>query len=176
MILKLMDGLVVEDRTGSWLSKRWRHALLALPEDNGQALIEFAFVAPLFLVVVTGIFMFGIAFNNWEVMTEATNVGARTVAISRGQTLDPCQTAVLAIEAASPNLKPSSLTFSFSFNGVAYSGTSCSSSSSTTGAAGNLLQGQTAQVNVTYPCNLQLYKTNYAPSCFLHAQTTELVQ
>lgn len=164
----------------SWRSKngraKERPAIAALAEDSGQSLIEFALVLPLFMTVLLGMFAFGIAFNNWERMTEATSIGARTVAISRGQTLDPCQTAVQAIEAAAPNLTPDNLTFSFSFNGVSYAGTSCGSSSSTTGAAGNLVQGQTAELTVTYPCSLMILNSNFAPSCTLHAQTTELVQ
>ena len=176
MTLKLEGGLVVEDLTSSGMSERLRDAVIALPEDCGQSLVEFALIVPLFLIIVTGIFTFGIAFNNWEMMTEATSVGGRAVAISRGQTLDPCQTAAQAIEAAAPSLNPASLTFSFSFNGIAASGASCSSSSSTTGPAGNLVQGSTAQVNVTYPCSLKVFRTNYASSCLLHAQTTELVQ
>ena len=147
-----------------------------IADEDGQSLLEFAFVLPVFLIVVTGIFTFGVAFNNWLMMTEATSAGARSVAISRGQTLDPCQTAVQAFEGAAPNLNPANLTFSFLFNGIAASGVSCSSSSSTTGYAGDLVQGQNVQVNVSYPCNLQVFRTNYIANCQLHAQTTELIQ
>ncbi len=176
MILEVKDGQVIEVVAAKGVRARLKRALMALPDEAGQSLIEFAMVAPVFLTIVLGIFAFGIGFNNWEELTEATNVGARAVAISRSQTLDPCNTAVTAIQAAAPGLDPTKLVFTFSFNGVSYSGVSCSSSASTTGAAANLVQGSTAQLNVTYPCNLLIYKTNYASSCLLHAQTTELVQ
>ena len=175
MMMDLKDGLLVHD-VGTSFRRRLKHVLMALPEDKGQSLIEFALVVPIFLMIVLGIFSFGIAFNNWEVMTEAANVGGRVLAISRNGTLDPCHDAVQAIESAAPTLVPANLTFSFNFNGVAYSGVSCASASTSSGASGNLVQGQTAQLNVTYPCNLVIYKTNYASSCVLHAQTTELVQ
>jgi Flp pilus assembly protein TadG len=175
MVLRVEDGVVVEDATAIGVYERFG-VLITLAEEAGQSMVEFALIVPLFLIIVTGIFAFGLAFNNWEMMTEATSVGARAIAISRGQTLDPCQTAAQAIEAAAPSLNASSLTFSFSFNGVPASGATCSSSSTSTGAAGNLLQGSTAQVSVTYPCALKVFRTDYAASCLLHAQTTELVQ
>jgi hypothetical protein len=66
--------------------------------------------------------------------------------------------------------------FSFVLNGVSYSGTTCSSSSNTTGAAANLVQGANATVIVSYPCVLKVYGANYAPTCNLHTQMTEYVQ
>ena len=68
------------------------------------------------------------------------------------------------------------MTFKLVLNGNTYTGTSCSSSSSTTGAAGNLVQAKAAQVTVTYPCNLAVYGRNYFPGCTFTAQTTEIVQ
>jgi hypothetical protein len=109
-------------------------------------------------------------------LTEATSVGARTLAISRGETTDPCATAASAVYAAAPLLIPANLSFTFVLNGVSYAGASCNSGSSTTGAAGNLVQGANAVVKVTYPCSLAVYGANYAPSCSLQAQITELVQ
>jgi hypothetical protein len=109
-------------------------------------------------------------------LTEATSIGARTLAISRGATTDPCATASSAVIAAAPLLAPASLSFTFVLNGASYTGTSCSSGSSTTGAAANLVQGANAIVTVTYPCSLIVYGANYAPHCSLQAQMTELIQ
>jgi Flp pilus assembly protein TadG len=144
--------------------------------EEGQAMVEVALVLPLLLLVLTGIFAFGLAFNNYILLTEATTIGARTLAISRGATTDPCATASSAVIAAAPLLTPANLTFSFSLNGVSYTGTSCSSGSSTTGAAANLVQGANAMVTVTYPCSLVVYGGNYAPQCSLQAKMTELIQ
>jgi len=144
--------------------------------EEGGALVEMAMVLPMLMLIVTGIFAFGIALNNYLQLTDAVDTGARLLAISRGQTTDPCASVVSAIERGAPFLKPASLSFTFVLNGTSYSGTSCSSSSTTTGAAGNLVQGTSAQVTVTYPCNLAVYGTNYAPHCTMVAQTTELVQ
>lgn len=144
--------------------------------DEGQSLIEFALVLPVFMLMVTGIFVFGIAYNNWLVLTDATSLGGRTVAISRGNTLDPCATAASAISSASPGLNSSLITYSFVINGTSYSGSSCSSSSTTQGAAGNLIQGGTITLNVSYPCSMVVYGKNLVPNCTLRAVVTELVQ
>ena len=148
-----------------------------LREDHdGQSLIESALIFPVLLLIVTGVLAFGLAFNNYIALTNAVGVGARQLAISRGQTLDPCSTASTAISGAAPLLKSSSISYTFTLNGTGYTGTSCSSSSSTTGAAGNLVQGKGATVAVTYPCSLVVYKINLVPGCTLNAQITELVQ
>jgi hypothetical protein len=83
-----------------------------------------------------------------------------------------------AVYHAAPLLKPGSLTFLLTLNGNTYAGASCSNpgNSTTQGAAGNLVQGTGAKVTATYPCNLSVYGVNYAPSCTMTAQTTELIQ
>jgi Flp pilus assembly protein TadG len=155
--------------------KTGSHSPSIYPDDNGQSLVEFALTLPVLLLVLTGITTFGLAMNNYLMLTEATSVGARQIAVSRAQTLDPCSVASAAVYAAAPSFNQSKFTFTFTFNGVNYSGASCASSSPTTGAAGNLKQGMPATVNVTYPCSLIAYKYNFG-TCNLQAQTTEVVQ
>jgi Flp pilus assembly protein TadG len=148
--------------------------------NEGGALVEFAVVLPILLLTLMGIFTFGIAMNNYNELTESVNNGARLLAISRGLTSDPCATTVAAIYAAAPSLpqldstgKLQLFTFSFVLNGTSYPNkTSC------TAGVANLMQGQghAAEVTVTYPCNLSVYGTNFAPNCKLQAQTTELIQ
>jgi Flp pilus assembly protein TadG len=144
--------------------------------EAGQSLIEFALCLPPLFLLMTGIFAFGIAIGNYVTLTNGTSEAAMQLGISRGQTLDPCAIVSAAVYAAAPSLKQSSLTFAYVLNGTPYSGTTCSSVSTTTGAAGNLVQGKTAQVTVTYPCTLKLYNANNFPNCVLTAKTTELVQ
>jgi Flp pilus assembly protein TadG len=128
------------------------------------------------LLIVTGIFVFGVALSHYLMLVNALDIGARQLAISRQQTTDPCAQFVATFEAAAPSLTPASLTFAYTLNGTAYSGTSCSSGSTTTGAAGNLVQGTSAQVTVTYPCSLAVYGINLVPSCTEVGITTELIQ
>jgi len=156
---------------------RWAHkprlarlrALLHAGE-GGNALIEFAMVLPMMLILTTGILMFGIAMNNYLALTNAVSMNA-------GLTLDPCSVAAQSIIAASPGLNPSSLKFTYTFNGVGASGSSCPSQSVSSGAAGNLSSGSTVTVTATYPLNLSIYGTNYSASnAVLTATSTELVQ
>ena len=141
--------------------------------DEGQSLLEFALCAPILLIVVTGITTFGFTLNNYLVMTNAVNTSAQLLAIIRSSTTitDPCAAAVTAFQNAAPILKTSSLSYSFVLNGTAFTNkTSC------TAGAANLVQGQSAQMTVTYPCNLAVYGANLLPSCYLRVQTTEIVQ
>jgi Flp pilus assembly protein TadG len=144
--------------------------------DEGSALVEFAVVLPILLVLITGMFSFGIAANNFLTVTDATSIGARFLATDRGLNLDQCAASVAIVQGTAFGLNPASLSFTFVINGTTYPGSSCNSSSLTTGAAGNMAQGTSAQVTVTYPCVLGVYGKNYIPGCTLTAQTTELIQ
>ncbi len=139
-------------------------------------MVEFALVFPILMMIVMAIFTFGIAFNNYVELTDAVGIAGRQLAISSLQTLDPCSSAATTVYNAAPLLTRANLTFTFVINGSTYTGTSCSSSSYTTGAAGNLQSGNDASITVTYPCNLTIWGRNYAPSCTLQASTTEKVQ
>ena len=138
--------------------------------NRGQAVVETAFVMPILLTVLFGIIVFGIAFNQYLELTGATSSGAEVLSISRGETTDPCNTAVEAVYGAAPNLTQSSMSFSFVLNTTSYSGTSCS------GAQSNLVAGQNVAVTVTYPCNVRFMSFNPEPTCRLTSQTQARVQ
>ncbi len=149
-------------------------AILGKGEELGGSLLEFALVLPLLLLLTTSICVFGIAWSNYLCLTDATNLGARAIAISRGQTTDPCAVGSSMVIAASPQLNSANLSFTYQFSGATYTGTSCSQASST--ATSNLVQGQPVVLTVTYPCKLGVYGKNYLPNCLLTAQITELAQ
>jgi Flp pilus assembly protein TadG len=151
------------------LGKRVR-ARLRTRKEGGQAAVEFALVLPILLLIVTGIFTFGIALHDYLELTDAVSIGARLLAISRQQTADPCDLAAKAIEKAAPFLNQSSITFTFVLNGNTNSGASC-----TSGAA-EMVQGTAATVTASYPCNLSVFGANLAPNCKMYAQTTEIMQ
>lgn len=168
---------LTRERSGE--RNRFERILLSLESlqgpDDGQSLIEFAVTLPVLLMVVTGMLIFGIAINNYLQLTDATNVGARALSMSRGAS-DPCQVVYNAVTAAAPTLKASgtsALSFSTSINGgTAYTTSSCTGASSALSNA----QGGYITVLVTYPCNLKFYNFNKFTSCTLSAQTTEMVQ
>jgi len=144
--------------------------------DEGGSMVEFAMVFPILMMIITAIFTFAIAFNNYVQLTDAVGIAGRQLAISSLQTLDPCATAATAVYNAAPLLNKSNLTFTFKINGNTYNGATCNSTSYTSGAAGDLQSGNDATITVSYPCNLTIWGKNYAPSCSLQSQTTEKVQ
>ena len=136
----------------------------------GQSMVEFALTLPLLLTLLTASVALGIAFNNDLQLTFATDTAAQLLSISRGQTTDPCQTTSQAVYSATPSLNQSNLGFTIVLDGHSFTTPSCS------GGQQYLVQYQSAQVTVTYPCNLQIFGFNPAPSCTLKAQTTVLIQ
>jgi Flp pilus assembly protein TadG len=54
--------------------------------DSGQALVEFALVAPILLLLVLGIVDFGRAFYTYHVMVDAAREGARVGVIAKPST------------------------------------------------------------------------------------------
>jgi Flp pilus assembly protein TadG len=142
---------------------------------DGGALVEFALVAPLMLGLITGMFSFGIALTTYTQLTNAVDIGARTLAVSRasntdGTTPDPCATAVSAITNSAPSLKATSISYSFVLNGVSYPNVNTCS----TGVA-NVISGKNAQVTATYPYTVMLF--GWKPVVMtLKSQTSELMQ
>lgn len=58
-----------------------RHRDRALRDEGAQALVEFALVVPLLLMLVVGVFEFGRAWNAYQVITDAAREGARTAVV-----------------------------------------------------------------------------------------------
>lgn len=54
-----------------------------LKDERGQALVEFALVIPIFMMLLLGILQFGIIFNNYITLTDAARAGSRVAAVSR---------------------------------------------------------------------------------------------
>ena len=54
-----------------------------LRNEKGASAVEFALVLPLFVMLIFGMFQFGIAFNNWIAITHAAREGARLAAVGQ---------------------------------------------------------------------------------------------
>lgn len=72
-------------------------------------MVEFALVLPILALLLFGIIQFGIVFNNYITLTDATRAGARKAAVSRRDP-DPVSTCIAAIRASANNLTQSQLT------------------------------------------------------------------
>jgi len=144
-----------------------------ISNEGGQALVEFALSVPLLLVILMGIFSFGLVLNNYLILTHATNASAQVLAISRGQTIDPCATAAQAFYSAAPSLSKSSLRFTIALGGNGVWGPA---GGTVTCSSATLVESQPAQITVSYPCSVSFYGNNLIPSCTLTAQTAEAIQ
>ena len=54
-------------------------------QESGQALVEFALVLPVLILLVVGIIDFGFAFNSWNTTQNAAREGARIAAVSNSE-------------------------------------------------------------------------------------------
>jgi Flp pilus assembly protein TadG len=57
----------------------------SLRRESGQALVEFALVLPVLMLLVMGIIDFGFAFNQWNTAQNAAREGARIAAVSTSE-------------------------------------------------------------------------------------------
>jgi hypothetical protein len=139
------------------------------------------------LVVVTGVLIFGIFEMQLMSLTEGVNSAGRVLAVSSGVTLDPCAAAAQAVQNAAPLLSPSNLSYQIVLNptpslgsttAVTYPGASCSSTSTTTGAPGNLLSGGSVTVTAyAKNCSLAIFGKKFFPNgCQIYQTITEVVQ
>jgi Flp pilus assembly protein TadG len=81
---------------------------ISIRNQQGQTMTEFALVLPVLALLLFAVIQFGIVFNNYETLTDATRAGARKAAVSR-QVSNPTATAVTAVRNSAANLKQSNL-------------------------------------------------------------------
>lgn len=137
---------------------RTRCSELAAEDSSGQALIEFALISPLILMLGIGIAVFGIGLNQDLVLTNATQIAAQQLAISRGQTTDPCATIESNFVNAAPNLTAANLTFTLTLNGTTSGPTTGASSFTCQSQASNMVEGVNESVTVSYPFTASFIK------------------
>jgi Flp pilus assembly protein TadG len=86
---------------------------LLLRRDGGQALIEFALLIPVILLVLMAIAQFGGLYNHYVTITDATRAGARMAVVSRAAA-DPSGAAVQAVRDSAHTLDQTKLTVTVS--------------------------------------------------------------
>ena len=64
------------------MKKIMKHLLRYKKDENGQGLVEFAIILPLFLLLVMGIIQFGIILNGQITLTSASREGARLAVVT----------------------------------------------------------------------------------------------
>ena len=135
---------------------------------RGIVALEFVLVAPVLFLILYAVTYFGIALDNYLILTGAAAQGAQTLSLGRGTTT-PYSTAVTAINGAAANLTTSQVTPT-----VKIGGSSCSSDST---CSTLLTAGATTSVALTYPCNLTFFGYSFGgSSCTLSTQSAAIVQ
>jgi Flp pilus assembly protein TadG len=114
---------------------------------------EFALVLPILAFLLFAVIQFGIVFNNYITLTDATRAGARKAAVSRRDP-NPRNTCIAAIRNSANNLKQSDLT------------PDCTSS---------WQPGEDVRVTATYPYSISLLGI-FRKSGNLTSTTTERVE
>ena len=113
----------------AWRFARFRATKVNTLGNRGAALVEFALVAPMLLLIVFGTAQFGVTLGQYVMLTNAVGVGAMQFAISRGDTT-PSSDAWTAITTAASTLTPASIKMTLSVNATA-----CVTNASTLSAA-----------------------------------------
>jgi Flp pilus assembly protein TadG len=67
-----------------WRSERWARAKQWLRRDDGAAIVEFALITPLVVLLVFGVIEFGIAYNQQIELRSAAREGGRLAAVDNG--------------------------------------------------------------------------------------------
>ena len=94
---------------------------ISLKNQDGQSVTEFALVLPILAFLLFAVIQFGIVFNNWVQLTDATRAGARKGAVSR-HLPSPQTVCASAVRASATNLKASDLTATLHLDLAAGSG------------------------------------------------------
>jgi Flp pilus assembly protein TadG len=126
---------------------------ISLRSQQGQSMTEFALVLPILAFLLFAVIQFGIAFNNYITLTDATRAGARKAVVSRRDP-NPQNTCINAVRNSANGLKQSDLT------------ASCVS---------DWQPGSDVQVTATYPYSISLLGL-FTKSGRLTSTTTERVE
>jgi len=84
---------------------------IELRSEQGQSLTEFALALPVLALLLFAVIQFGIVFNNYVTLTDATRAGARKAAVGR-QLANPQNDTVQAVRNSASDLTQSKLNVS----------------------------------------------------------------
>jgi Flp pilus assembly protein TadG len=81
---------------------------IQMASERAQSLVEFALALPILVLLLFAVIQFGVAFNNYVTLTDATRAGARKAAVGR-QLSNPQSTTITAVRNSATNLKQGDL-------------------------------------------------------------------
>lgn len=128
-------------------------SIARLWREEGQALVEFAVILPVLLMLLTGIIQFGLAYNKYITLTDAAQSGAQTLALGRGLS-DPCDPAVAQTVQSANTIGLTSAQVTTSFGS---STDTCGTGSYPSRTGGNEVPNDQATVTATIPYTFALF-------------------
>ncbi|HTS74026.1 MAG TPA: TadE/TadG family type IV pilus assembly protein [Gaiellaceae bacterium] len=130
-----------------------KHRKIELSSQKGQSLTEFAIALPILILLLFSVIQFGIIFNNYVTLTDATRAGARKGAVSR-QLANPSAATIQAVRDSASDLNQTDLSVTVTSDFTA---------------------GSDVTVTATYPYSLKLIGLPIK-SGFLSSTTEERVE
>ena len=112
---------------------------LSTRSEDGQAMVEFALVAPILFLILFAIIQFGIVFMNSVALTDAVRTGARKASVSRASA-DPSGATQSAVLNAATDLDASTLAGRIDIS-----------------TSAGWTQGGSVTVTATYPYSISLF-------------------
>jgi Flp pilus assembly protein TadG len=91
--------------------KRLNRRKIDLRSQQGQSLTEFALALPILALLLFAVIQFGIVFNNYVTLTDATRAGARKAAVGR-RLPNPQNATITAVRNSATDLNQGDLSVS----------------------------------------------------------------
>lgn len=136
-------------------------------DEEGQGLIELALSITVIMMMLTGIFSFGVAYSNQQALSQAVGLAGQTISQSGGIAgIDPCAVTFNTLSKSAPQLDPAQIKMTLTLNGVSQ-GVGVNSCTGVT-----LLSSSNTTVKATYPCHIGVLGFS-AFDCTLTGSVTE---
>lgn len=116
---------------------RSRLFALLLEEDEGTQLVELAFVAPIMMIMLTGVASFAMALYSYQQLGYTVSTAAQYVATEAGIAtagFDPCASVVTQVTTALPGWTPGNFTYTVAITSGSGSSTTVNTFGPTTGS------------------------------------------
>ncbi|MGA7342021.1 MAG: TadE family protein [Terracidiphilus sp.] len=130
---------------------------LVCSEEEGTQLVELALVAPIMVLMLTGLASFAMALYSYQQLGYATSSAAQQVGAEQGLITDPCATIESDVTTALPGWSPAKFTYTAVITdsgGSAHTfGPTTGSSFSCTSGAGDMALNEPMTLSVSYAYN-----------------------
>jgi Flp pilus assembly protein TadG len=185
-------NLDLSRRRQTGLVAGWLKRVLHLRGEEGNAILEFAIMLPILLIVLTGTASFAMAFYELQELQNATSSAVQSIAGTRGTDADPCAQVMAIIQAALPDWTAGNFTYTLKVTNAA-GGTTAYDSAGNGGSTGYTCtpagangtsstkeaQNEPVELQVSYPYNWMPIITalpgmHFSPSSPLTADESEM--